>query len=58
MRKLYPIRFIGMLCLALVAIVTEAQTIGWNFTTATPSTTTANIIASDISRGNNNGTTN
>lgn len=58
MRKLYLNRFIGMLCLALVAILTEAQTIGWNFNTAAPSTTTANITASDISRGNNNGTTN
>ncbi|HCL07115.1 MAG TPA: hypothetical protein DHW64_14725 [Chitinophagaceae bacterium] len=58
MRKLYLSRFIGMLCLAVITIVTQAQTIGWNFTTATPSTTTANITASDISRGNNNGTTN
>lgn len=59
MRKLYPIRFIGMLCLALVTIVTEAQTIGWNFNanSASPSTTTQNISASDLGRNNNNGTT-
>jgi len=58
MRKLYLSRFIGMLCLAVISIVTQAQTIGWNFTTATPSVTTANITASDMSRSNNNGTTN
>lgn len=58
MRKLYLSRFIGMLCLALITLITQAQTIGWNFTTATPSTTTVNITASDLSRGNNNGTTN
>lgn len=59
MRKLYPSRFIGMLCLALVAIVAEAQTIGWNFNaiSASPSTTTQNISSSDLSRNNNNGTT-
>lgn len=59
MRKLYPSRFIGMLCLALVAIVTEAQTIGWNFNaiSASPSVTTQNITSSDLGRNNNNGTT-
>lgn len=58
MRNLYLTRLIGVFCLAFIAIATKAQTIGWNFTTATSSTTTANITASDISRGNNNGTTN
>ncbi|MBL0881870.1 MAG: cadherin-like beta sandwich domain-containing protein, partial [Chitinophagaceae bacterium] len=58
MRKLYRNRFIGLLCLVLVTVVTEAQIIGWNFNTANPSATTTNITASDIGRGNNNGTTN
>lgn len=58
MRKLYLSRFTGVLCLLVMAAITHAQTIGWNFTTASPSVTTANISVSDISRGNNNGTTN
>ncbi len=58
MRKLYFTRFIGVFCLVMLSMITQAQTIGWNFTTASPSATTANITASDLSRGNNNGTTN
>jgi len=58
MRKLYLSRFFGVLSLIVISFITQAQTIGWNFTTATPSVTATNITASDISRGNNNGTTN
>jgi len=58
MRKLYLSRFFGALLLLSISVLSQAQTIGWNFNTASPSTTTANISASDLSRGNNNGTTN
>lgn len=58
MRKLYLSRFFGVFCLVVMSFITQAQSIGWNFTTASPSVTTANITASDISKGNNNGTTN
>ncbi|MBW0176466.1 cadherin-like beta sandwich domain-containing protein [Sediminibacterium sp.] len=58
MRKLYLSRFFGVFCLVVISFITQAQSIGWNFTTASPSLTTTNITASDISRGNNNGTTN
>lgn len=58
MRKLYLSRFFGSLFFIALSILSQAQTIGWNFNTATPSTTASNITASDLSRGNNNGTSN
>lgn len=58
MRKLYLGRSLGMLCLLLIGMISRSQTISWNFNTASPTVNTANIVTSDFSRGNNNGTTN
>lgn len=58
MRKLYPARLLATLLIILITTVIQAQTIGWNFTGgASPSTTTANIAVTDLTSGNNFGTT-
>ena len=46
------------LTVTIPACVTNSnQTGGWNFATASPSTTVSNITIGDLSQGNNNGTT-
>lgn len=58
MRKLYPARLLATLLIILITTVIQAQTIGWNFTGgAAASTTTANIAVTDLTSGNNFGTT-
>ncbi|MCF8409579.1 MAG: hypothetical protein K9G36_11465 [Crocinitomicaceae bacterium] len=46
------------LTVTIPACVTNSnQTGGWNFTTASPSSTISNLTIGDLSQGNNNGTT-
>ena len=48
---------VGMIFFLLVLVQTITAQILWNFDSASPSATVANIAASDVTQGNNNGTT-
>ncbi len=58
MKKLYTVRFFSVLLCLLLTSISFAQTIGWNFTSGdAPNTTTANLQASVLTQGNNQGVT-